>query len=121
MARKYDLFLQYGTQRSVERPYGDAGEALLIMGNAKTGAIQRFRVLRNYHEQFEAKLAEGNAKLMVIGYSFQDEHINDVIVRASREHGLGTHLVDLRGREVLLDPKMVRFRSVRCHHRSWSF
>jgi hypothetical protein len=27
MARKYDLFLQYGTQRSVERPYGDAGDA----------------------------------------------------------------------------------------------
>jgi hypothetical protein len=45
---------------------------------------------------------------MVIGYSFQDEHINDVIERASREHGLGTYLVDLRGREVLLDPKMAQ-------------
>jgi hypothetical protein len=38
---------------------------------------------------------------MVIGYSFQDEHINAVIERASREHGLGTYVVDLRGREVL--------------------
>jgi hypothetical protein len=45
---------------------------------------------------------------MVIGYSFQDDHINAVIERASREHGLGTYLVDLRGREVLLDPKMAR-------------
>jgi hypothetical protein len=43
---------------------------------------------------------------MVIGYSFQDEHINAVIERAWKEHGLGTYLVDLRGREVLLDTKM---------------
>lgn len=86
----------------------EAGEALLIMGNAKTGAIQQFPVLRHYHEEFAARLAAEGAKLMVIGYSFQDEHINDVIARASREHGLGTYLVDLRGREVLLDPKMAR-------------
>jgi hypothetical protein len=86
----------------------ESGEPLLIMGNGKTGAIQRFSVLRDYHEQFAARLNEQNAKLMVIGYSFQDEHINAVIERASREHGLGTYIVDLRGREVLIDPKMER-------------
>jgi hypothetical protein len=43
---------------------------------------------------------------MVIGYSFQDEHINSVIERASQQHGLGTYLVDPRGRDVLIDPKM---------------
>jgi hypothetical protein len=86
----------------------ESGEPLLIMGNGKTGAIQWFPVLRHYHEQFAARLREGNAKLMVIGYSFQDEHINAVIERGFREHGLGTYLVDLRGREVLLDPKMAR-------------
>jgi hypothetical protein len=86
----------------------EAGEPLLIMGNAKTGAIRRFPVLQAYHDQFAARLGEGDAKLMVIGYSFQDEHINAVIERASRERGLGTYLVDLRGREVLLDPKMAR-------------
>src|SRR5262249_19134564 len=86
----------------------ESGEPLLIMGNGKTGAIRRFPVLRDYHDQFVARLTEGNARLMVIGYSFQDEHINEVIERASREHGLGTYLVDLRGREVLLDPKMAQ-------------
>jgi hypothetical protein len=84
----------------------DSGEPLLIMGNAKAGAIQRFPVLRSYHTEFAARLSEDNSKLMVIGYSFQDEHINTVIEHAWREHGLGTYLVDLRGREVLLDPKM---------------
>ena len=56
--------------------------------------------------RFANRLSEHNSKLMVIGYSFQDEHINDVIERTWRQHGLGTYLVDLRGREVLLDPKM---------------
>lgn len=45
---------------------------------------------------------------MVVGYSFQDEHINTVIERAWRHHGLGTYLVDPRGRDVLSDPKMAR-------------
>jgi hypothetical protein len=64
--------------------------------------------LRNYHEQFAAKPNGGSTKLMVIGYSFQDEHINAVIDQASRNHGLGTYLVDPRGREILADPKMAR-------------
>jgi hypothetical protein len=84
----------------------ESGEQLLIMGNAKTGAIDRFPVLRGYHEEFAARLNEGNSKLMVIGYSFQDEHINAVIEHASRERGLGTYLVNPSGRAVLRDPKL---------------
>ncbi len=48
----------------------ETGEQLLIMGDAKTGAIDRFPVLRGYHEEFPARLNEGNSKLMVIGYGF---------------------------------------------------
>jgi hypothetical protein len=84
----------------------ESGEQLLIMGNAKTGAIDRIPVLRRYHDEFVARLNEGNSKLMVIGYSFQDEHINAVIEGASRERGLGTYLVNPSGRTVLADPKM---------------
>jgi hypothetical protein len=84
----------------------ETGEQLLIMGNAKTGAIQRFPMLRRYHDEFAARLSEANSKLMVIGYSFQDEHINAVIERASSERGLGTYLVNPSGRTVLADPKM---------------
>jgi hypothetical protein len=84
----------------------ESGDPLLIMGNAKAGAIQRFPVLRSYHERFAASLNEPASRLMVIGYSFQDDHINTVIERAWRDHGLGTFLIDPRGREVLLDPKM---------------
>ena len=85
-----------------------AGERLLIMGNAKSGAIERYDILRHYHEQFSARLSDGSVRLMVIGYSFQDEHINSVIERASRERGLGTYIVDPSGRGVLQDPRMAR-------------
>lgn len=86
----------------------ETGERVLIMGGAKSGAIQRFPVLRHYHDQFAALLDQGDAQLMVIGYSFQDEHINSVIEGASRERALGTYLVDPNGRNVLRDPKMER-------------
>jgi hypothetical protein len=86
----------------------EAGEPLLIMGNAKSGAIRCSAILRHYHDAFAARLRQGNARLMVIGYSFQDEHINNVIERASREHGLGTYLVDPNGLSALRDPKMDR-------------
>ena len=41
----------------------------------------------------------------MIGYSFQDDHINDVVEKAS-VRGLGTHIVDPSGWDVLKDPKM---------------
>ena len=84
----------------------DSGERILIMDNAKSGAINSFPVLRQSHDFFARSLKQPNAKLMVIGYSFQDEHINEVIVEASDRHRLGTYLVDPRGRGVLPDPAM---------------
>jgi hypothetical protein len=84
----------------------DAGESVLIMGNAKSGAIAKFPVLKWYHEVFETCLRRGNAKLMVIGYSFQDEHINNVICAASKDYKLETFIIDPLGTAVLRDPRM---------------
>ena len=81
------------------------GQPILIMGNQKSGAVDRFPVLRQSHNFFSSALNRANAKLMVIGYSFQDDHINDVIVKASAR-GLGTHIVDPSGWDALKDPKM---------------
>ena len=84
------------------------GEPVLIMGSAKSGAIDRFPVLRWYHDEFKRLVGRPGAKVMVIGYSFQDEHINQVICEASTRTGLGTFLVDPAGRDVLKDPKMAK-------------
>jgi hypothetical protein len=82
------------------------GEPVLIMGSAKSGAIDRFPILKAYHDVFRQTLSRSGAKLMVIGYSFQDDHINHVISDGSNKAGLGTFLVDPAGRDVLKDPKM---------------
>jgi hypothetical protein len=59
-----------------------------------------------YHEEFRKQLHGGNVRLMVIGYSFQATHINDVTSSASKSTGLGTFIIDPRGSGVLRDPKM---------------
>jgi hypothetical protein len=78
------------------------------MGSAKSGAIERFPVLKSYHDSFRGLVARPGTKMMVIGYSFQDDHINQVVYDASVRTGLGTFLVDPLGREVLKDPKMAK-------------
>lgn len=82
------------------------GGQILIMGNRKSGAIQSVEVLKKCHEFFASSVNQPNSKLMVIGYSFQDEHINDVIAGASSQRGLGTYIMDPSGLQVLKDPKM---------------
>ena len=84
----------------------EQGEPVLIMGSAKSGAIDRFPVLKAYYDKLRHMLGQTGTKLMVIGYSFQDDHINKVICDASARTGLGTFLVDPNGRDVLKDPKM---------------
>ena len=88
--------------------FTNSGEPVLIMGSGKTAAIRRQAVLDGYQREFAARLNQPSARLMVIGYSFLDEHINAVIENAWRNYGLGTYLVDPRGRDVLRDPKMER-------------
>jgi SIR2-like domain len=88
--------------------FTDSGDPMLIMGTAKTAAIRRQPTLETYQREFSTRLNQPNTRLMVIGYSFMDDHINAVIENAWRVHGLGTYFVDPRGRDVLRDPKMER-------------
>ena len=78
------------------------GKDLLVMGGDKEFMIREHRVLRWYYEQFQQQLAVGGTRLMVIGYSFSDRHINDAITEAAQRGTLtGMFLVDPAGWEVL--------------------
>jgi hypothetical protein len=55
------------------------GQRVLIMGGRKAVSIGRYRILTWYHEEFRKMLLRPSARLMVIGYSFSDAHINDAI------------------------------------------
>ncbi len=70
--------------------------ALLILGGAKTDAIKEHPLLDQYQQIFHEHLKRPNARLMIIGYGFNDEHINQAILAGVRT-GLKIFIVDPRG------------------------
>lgn len=71
---------------------------LIIMGGDKVSAIQGSAVLRAYAGEFERRLSERGARLMIIGYGFGDGHINVTIERAA-DAGLKVFVIDPWGSE----------------------
>jgi len=57
-------------------------EPMLIIGGNKSFEIGFYPVLNRYHELFEEYLMQADTRLMVIGYGFRDQHINQVLMRA---------------------------------------
>jgi hypothetical protein len=75
--------------------------ALLVMGGNKPEVIKQHPILKWNHEQFRAYLARPNARLMVIGYSFSDEHVNNAITSAMEQKDLRVFVIDPLGADVL--------------------
>jgi len=71
------------------------------MGGHKTVRINQFPILTWYHQEFRNMLMRPGARLMVIGYSFSDDHINDAIMDAIKQYDLGVFLVDPLGDKIL--------------------
>lgn len=72
-------------------------EGLLVIGGNKGTAIDRHPILKWYFEQFKAYLARPNSRLMIIGYSFSDSHINNVLRNAVVAEGLELFVIDPLG------------------------
>jgi SIR2-like domain len=69
------------------------GGSMLIMGGNKAREIGLSPVLQWYQEQFDEHLSRGDSRLMVIGYGFRDQHINDAIKRAVLQNNLKLFIV----------------------------
>jgi hypothetical protein len=80
---------------------GPSGGRILIMGGQKAVSIGQFPILTWYHQQFRNMLMRPGARLMVIGYSFSDAHINDAIMDAIKRGDLKLFLVDPAGDRIL--------------------
>jgi hypothetical protein len=65
----------------------NASSDLLIIGGQKHAAISNDPLLKRYNDIFRNTLTTENARLMVIGYGYKDEHINRV-VREGEHSGL---------------------------------
>lgn len=76
------------------------GDNLLVIGDNKNQAINLHPVLGWQFEQFKARIGVQNARLLIIGYGFKDEHINKVIVEAVENSGLKLFVIDPLGSDI---------------------
>lgn len=76
-------------------------DRLLVMGGNKTETIRTSSVLKKYHQELAQQLAIPNTRLMVIGYSFGDQHINEIICKAADAEQLQIFIIDSLGVDVL--------------------
>lgn len=60
------------------------GAPLLVMGGSKSKAISDTPLLQSYMNRFREHLQTNGAKLMVIGYGFRDDHINELIIDGAK-------------------------------------
>jgi hypothetical protein len=77
------------------------GGPLMIMGANKVENMKAFPILLRYQEAFAHYLmGEPGSRLMVIGYSFRDDHINQIIFDAVHQAGLKMFIIDPAGANV---------------------
>jgi hypothetical protein len=78
------------------------GEQMMVLGDNKVATIRHHPILSWYHEEFETYLSRPGVKLMLIGYGFNDQHINRTIHAAWAKHQqLAMFIVHPRGWGVL--------------------
>lgn len=79
------------------------GTPIAVIGDGKDASIRGNSLLSGYFDEFRKCLSTGQTKLMVIGYSFSDDHVNKFVEDASSNSGLQTYLVNPAGLS-LFDP-----------------
>lgn len=83
---------------------------LLVMGGGKAETIRSEPLLSGYARLFDQFLSKPSTKLMVIGYGFGDDHINQSLIRAAQGHGLSMFVIDPRGADLAKDINQTRAR-----------
>lgn len=66
----------------------------MVIGKNKVSDIEQEPLLKWYFEIFQNLIYEGNKKLLVIGYGFADNHINDILLKGVQEHGLSLYIIN---------------------------
>ena len=65
----------------------------MVIGKNKASDIDQEPLLKWYSELFQNLIYEGGKKLLIIGYGFADDHINDVLLKGVQEHGLSLYVI----------------------------
>jgi len=73
------------------------GRPVFIMGGNKVSGIKQHPILTWNHECFTKYLSGPDTRLMIIGYSFGDEHVNRAVVSAGKGGNLRIFVIDPLG------------------------
>ena len=69
-------------------------EQRMVIGKNKADQINKEPLLKWYFELFQEVLFSGNKRLLIIGYGFNDEHINNILLTAMKDHGLSLYIIN---------------------------
>ncbi|STX50917.1 Uncharacterised protein [Legionella busanensis] len=72
----------------------DENNQLMIVGGNKAEYIDKFPLLKWYYELFKIEIKKTGARLLIIGYSFIDEHINLAIKEAIEKNDLKLYIIN---------------------------
>ena len=78
-----------------------SSQELIVLGTNKTTIIERYPVLQWYYKQLNEYLSRPDTRLMVIGYSFGDDHISNIIRDVAGCNNLRIFIIDPAGVDVL--------------------
>lgn len=66
----------------------------MVIGKNKASDIDQEPLLKWYFEIFQNLIYEGGKKLLIIGYGFADNHINDILLKGVQEHDLNLYVIN---------------------------
>ncbi|MCX6753860.1 MAG: SIR2 family protein [Candidatus Nomurabacteria bacterium] len=87
----------------------------MVIGKNKVNDIDQEPLLKWYFEIFQNLIKEGNKKLLIIGYGFADNHINDILLNGIQEHGLSLYVISTTDPETFKN----RLEGKPSHSGSW--
>ena len=76
------------------------GSDQMVIGKNKVGSIGNEPLLKCYFDLFETVIKQGSKKILIIGYGFQDQHINEVLLDGVKNHNLKLIIVGQSPRSV---------------------
>lgn len=89
----------HGSQDFVD----EQGNRVLITGTHKTSQISSSGLIEYYNEIFDNTLSYESCRIIIIGYSFNDEHINKSIIKALKNKDTIFYLVDYKSLKDFLE------------------
>lgn len=65
----------------------------LVIGTNKESLIKKEPLLREYFTLLRGVIAEGNKKVLIIGYGFRDQHINNILLKGVQDNNLRIYVI----------------------------